>query len=104
MVDLAEAVQLVPADIEDQAVVHRGGLKEADRMSLVQFQYGDIIVKAAVRAGFLQKGRKDSSYKVAARFVGKDPESPGFKKFCYDPRGGGLSVGAGYNGNAQRKA
>ena len=80
MVGLAEAVQLVPADVEDQAVVHRGGLKKTDRMSLVQLQDGYVEVKAPVPGDLRKNGGQDPPDKVAAGLIGKDFKAPGGKE------------------------
>ena len=101
MVELAEPVQLIPLYVQDEGVVDGDRFRKMHGMGFVQLEDRDIVVEGAVGLYFFQDRRQDAAYEITAGFVGEDPEALLFEQLGYDLGGGGLSVGAGYDGDAK---
>ncbi len=104
LVDLAETVQLVAEDVEQEAVPRRDLVHEVDGMGLVQFQDRDVGIQPAPPVHLAQEGRGHAAGEVAAGAVCEDLQPLALQQLHHHLRGGGLAVRATDDGDPQRQA
>jgi hypothetical protein len=103
LVDLAETVQLVAEDIEQEAVPRRDLVDEVHGMRLVQFQDRDVGIEPAPPVHLAQERRGHAAGEVAAGAVGEDLQPLALEQFHHHLGGGGLPVRATDDGDPQRQ-
>ena len=101
LVDLAEPIQLVPEDVEQEAVARRNQFDEVDGMGLVQFQDRDVGVQPAppVRIAQERRGTTPRVKLLPVRLVKTFRPWP-CEQFHDHFGGGGLAVRAADDGDA----
>ena len=98
-VDLAEAVELVTHDVQQQRPLRRHGRGEAHRPRLVEFEHGDVVRQSSGPGGVLDARGDRTTDEVAARVVGQHPITLGQDRRDHLRRGG-LAVRPGHHHDA----
>ena len=94
VVDLAEAVELVAHDVEQEAGAGADLGHEVHGVGLVEFQDRDVGVQVAGGVDLGEQGGEHAAHEVRARPVGEDLEALLAQELDHHLGGGGLAVGA----------
>ena len=100
LVDLAEAVQLVAQDVEQEAVARRHLVDEVHGVGLVEFQHRDVGVQPAAPVHLAEQRGGHAAGEVAAGAVGEDLQALALQQLHHHLGGGGLAVRAADDGDA----
>ena len=102
-VDLAEAVELVAHDVEQQRVAGLDLLDEVHGVRLVELEHGDVRVEAAREAHLPEQGGGHAAHEVGAGAVGEDLVALRAQQLDGHLGGGRLAVGAADEHHAVRQ-